>query len=303
MARLKGRTIAKSAAARAPRPLRAAIAARPAPPDRSHMDETARGLGNGAASRRVVQERGCGRAATARRHDLPSPDRKDDGLDALSTGPGAGPAAGQFAFAPCDRIEDVTRVRSKTGGDVLQPMRLGVPDRAYPFASIRIAPKQLPVPAPCQMLGVAYEPADTRSQRIGRTIPLDRDTIGAKKNDADLTVRRPFAQRILDAQQQEPARHARLDGIECGAQAAVRQEVEEAVERTEWTARRGNALDVEERAQWRRHGETALDDIEADPAQAVGKKQRLTSPQTLPDGQKIRPCGRIDGITIALSCR
>lgn len=122
------------------------------------------------------------------------------------------------------------------------------------------------------------------SQRIGRTIPLDSDTIGAKKTDADVSVRCPFAQGILDAQQQEPARHARLGGIERGAQAAVRQEIEEAIERTEWTTRRGNALDVEKGAQWRRHGETALDNIKADPAQTVGKKHRLTFPGTLTDG-------------------
>ncbi len=168
---------------------------------------------------------------------------------------------------------------------------------------IRIAPKQLPIPTLCHELRVAYEPADTGSQRIGRTIPLIGDTIGAEQSYADITMRRPFAQRVVDAQQQEPARHTRLGGIERGPQAAVRQKVEEAIERTEWPPRRGNSLDVEQGAQRWRHGKAALDNIETDPAQTVGEKQRFTSLRTLPDGQKIRPCGRIDAITIALARR
>lgn len=134
------------------------------------------------------------------------------------------------------------------------------------------------------MLRIAYKPADTRSQSIGRTIPLDRDPIGTEQGYSDIAMRRPFAQRVLDAQQQEPARHARLGGIERGPQAAVRQKVEKAIERPERTAGRGNPLYVEKGAQWRRHGETALDNIKADPAQTVGKKHRLTFPGTLTDG-------------------
>jgi hypothetical protein len=54
---------------------------------------------------------------------------------------------------------------------------------------------------------------------------------------------------------------------------------------------------VEQGAQRWRHGKAALDNIETDPAQTVGEKQRFTSLRTLPDGQEICPCGRIYAIT------
>ncbi|NBB39621.1 hypothetical protein GVN23_11080 [Sphingobium yanoikuyae] len=60
---------------------------------------------------------------------------------------------------------------------------------------------------------------------------------------------------------------------------------------------------MEDGAQWRLHGKAAPDNIETDPAQTVGKKQGFTSLGSLPDGQKLGPCGRIDAITIAFFCR
>lgn len=161
------------------------------------------------------------------------------------------------------------------------------------------ASQEVAIAAPRQHAGIAHQPSHPRSQGIGRSIPLACDMLITEQADTDITMGCALDQRVMNLQQQKRARHARFAGIEARAEPAMGRKIEEAPERAQRSACCDHPLKMKMGAQGRRHGKAALDNIEPDPAKAVGKKKMFPVSCPVTQGHRRDPSRRIEGIRVS----